>query len=50
MLRNDTLVIEQGVKLGRRSLLSVRLRPDPELSGTGAIVLRGFMRSPGPIG
>ncbi|CAN5253084.1 PhzF family phenazine biosynthesis protein [soil metagenome] len=36
-----TLVIEQGVKMGRRSLLSVRLGPDPELSGAGVVVLRG---------
>jgi PhzF family phenazine biosynthesis protein len=35
------LVIEQGVKMGRRSLLSVRLGPDPELSGAGVVVLRG---------
>ncbi|WP_165191690.1 PhzF family phenazine biosynthesis protein [Caulobacter soli] len=38
---DGTLVIEQGVKMGRRSLLSVRLGPDPELSGAGVVVLRG---------
>lgn len=37
------LVIEQGVKMGRRSLLQVRLTPDPELSGTGIVVLRGTL-------
>ena len=39
----QTLVVEQGVKLGRRSLLRVRLGPDPELSGTGIVVLRGTL-------
>lgn len=38
-----TLVIEQGVKMGRRSLLQVSLVPDPELSGTGIVVLRGTL-------
>jgi PhzF family phenazine biosynthesis protein len=38
-----TLVVEQGVKMGRRSLLQVRLTPDPELSGTGVVVLRGTL-------
>lgn len=36
-----TLRVEQGVLMGRRSLLDVRLTPDPELSGTGVIVLEG---------
>jgi PhzF family phenazine biosynthesis protein len=39
----QTLVVEQGVKMGRRSLLQVRLTPDPELSGTGIVVLRGTL-------
>ncbi|MET3667810.1 PhzF family phenazine biosynthesis protein [Caulobacter sp. 1776] len=39
-----TLVVEQGVKMGRRSLLNVRLDPDPELSGAGVVVLRGELR------
>lgn len=39
----QTLVIEQGVRMGRRSLLHVRLTPDPELSGTGVVVLRGML-------
>ena len=38
-----TLVVEQGVKMGRRSLLQVCLTPDPELSGTGVVVLRGTL-------
>jgi len=38
-----TLVVEQGVKMGRRSLLQLRLMPDPELSGTGIVVLRGTL-------
>ena len=37
------LVIEQGVRMGRRSLLRVRLTPDPELSGSGVVVLRGLL-------
>jgi PhzF family phenazine biosynthesis protein len=37
------LVIEQGVRLGRRSLLRVRLTPNPELSGSGVVVLRGVL-------
>ena len=40
---DKTLVVEQGVKMGRRSLLQVCLTPDPELSGTGIVVLRGTL-------
>ena len=44
MLAADrTLVVEQGVRMGRRSLLHVRLTPDAELSGAGVIVLRGSL-------
>lgn len=43
MLQDATLVIEQGVKMGRRSLINVRLTPDPELSGAGVAVLCGVM-------
>jgi PhzF family phenazine biosynthesis protein len=43
-LKNDELVIEQGTKMGRRSLLRVRLTPNPELSGAGIVVLRGLIR------
>jgi PhzF family phenazine biosynthesis protein len=40
---SNTLVIEQGVRMGRRSLLHVRLTPEPELSGAGVVVLRGWL-------
>jgi PhzF family phenazine biosynthesis protein len=43
-LKNDRLAIEQGTKMGRRSILRVHLNPDPELSGTGIVVLRGVIR------
>lgn len=44
LLNSDgTLVVEQGVKMGRRSLLQLRLTPDPELSGAGIAVLRGML-------
>ena len=43
-LKNNELAIEQGTKMGRRSILRVRLTPDPELSGTGIVVLRGLIR------
>jgi PhzF family phenazine biosynthesis protein len=46
LLREAKLVIEQGVKMGRRSLINVRLAPDPELSGAGLIVLRGTLANP----
>jgi predicted PhzF superfamily epimerase YddE/YHI9 len=37
------LVVEQGVRMGRRSLLDVRLVPEPEISGSGVVVLRGWL-------
>ena len=40
-LATNSLAVEQGVKLGRRSILNIRLGPDPELSGAGIVVLRG---------
>jgi PhzF family phenazine biosynthesis protein len=44
LLNSDkTLVVEQGVQMGRRSSLHIRLTPNPELSGTGIIVLRGTL-------
>jgi PhzF family phenazine biosynthesis protein len=43
-LKNNELVIEQGTKIGRRSILRVRITPDPELTGTGIVVLRGVLR------
>lgn len=38
------VVIEQGTAMGRQSFLRVALAPDPELSGTGAVVLQGVLR------
>ena len=40
-LKTTELTIEQGTKMGRRSLLRIRLTPDPELSGAVVVVLRG---------
>jgi predicted PhzF superfamily epimerase YddE/YHI9 len=40
-LKGGELAIEQGTKMGRRSILRIRLVPEPELSGTGIVVLRG---------
>jgi PhzF family phenazine biosynthesis protein len=42
-LIGDELRVEQGVKMGRRSLLELRLAPEPELSGSGVVVLRGTL-------
>jgi PhzF family phenazine biosynthesis protein len=44
LLKDDTLTIEQGTKMGRRSILNIRLTPEPELSGAGVVVLRGTIR------
>ncbi len=44
LLKGDTLAIEQGAKMGRTSLIRVRLVPEPEISGAGVIVLRGTLR------
>lgn len=44
LLRNGTIAVEQGTKMGRKSILNIRLRPEPELSGAGIIVLRGSIR------
>jgi PhzF family phenazine biosynthesis protein len=43
-LKSNQLAIEQGTKMGRRSILQIRLLPDPELSGSGTVVLRGVIR------
>jgi PhzF family phenazine biosynthesis protein len=43
-LQNHTLAIEQGTKMGRRSILHVRVANEPELSGTGIVVLRGAIQ------
>ncbi len=39
--QDQALAIEQGCKMGRRSVLNVQLSPDAELSGTGVVVFRG---------
>jgi PhzF family phenazine biosynthesis protein len=44
MLADDTIAIEQGTKMRRKSILNVRLSPTPELSGAGIIVVQGTMR------
>jgi PhzF family phenazine biosynthesis protein len=44
LLEGDRLVVEQGVHMGRRSLLEVRLVPEPELTGSGVVVLRGSLQ------
>lgn len=36
-LQNNELSIEQGTKMGRRSILHVRMTPEPGLSGTGIV-------------
>jgi PhzF family phenazine biosynthesis protein len=41
-----TLRVEQGVQMGRRSILEVKLTPDPVVSGGGAVVLEGDMLLP----
>ena len=41
LLPNGAVTIEQGTKIGRRSFLNIKLMPDPELSGSGVVVLRG---------
>jgi PhzF family phenazine biosynthesis protein len=38
---DQSLWVEQGVLMGRRSVLQVHLTPEPELSGGGVVVLRG---------
>lgn len=40
-LISGPIAIEQGTKMGRRSILRVSLAPDPEISGAGIIVMRG---------
>jgi predicted PhzF superfamily epimerase YddE/YHI9 len=44
LLAADTLIVEQGAKMGRRSLLKIALKPDPVLSGSGVISLFGVVR------
>jgi PhzF family phenazine biosynthesis protein len=42
----NTLIVEQGALMGRRSLLHVRLTPDAELSGGGVVVMCGELILP----
>jgi PhzF family phenazine biosynthesis protein len=44
LVTSGELVIEQGTKMGRRSILRIRIDGEPELSGTGIVVLRGVIR------
>jgi PhzF family phenazine biosynthesis protein len=44
LLSDGTLAVEQGTSIGRKSILKVRLTPDPELSGSGLILLRGTIQ------
>jgi PhzF family phenazine biosynthesis protein len=44
LVANNELAIEQGTKMGRRSILRIRVNLEPELSGTGIVVLRGVLR------
>ncbi|WP_248304993.1 PhzF family phenazine biosynthesis protein [Devosia sp. FKR38] len=37
----DAIEIEQGTKMGRRSILRIELTPDAILSGAGVVVMRG---------
>lgn len=48
LMPGGALVVEQGVFMGRRSLLELRLVPEPELSGSGVVVLRGWLDLRGP--
>ena len=43
-LPNAKLIIEQGTKMGRTSILKINLLPEPELSGSGVIVMSGTLR------
>jgi len=40
---SNTIEIEQGTKMGRKSILRVGLAPEPEISGAGIIVMRGTL-------
>jgi len=40
---SGVIEIEQGTKMGRRSILRVSLAPEPEVSGAGVIVMRGSL-------
>lgn len=42
-LISNKIEIEQGTRMGRRSILQVSLVPEPEISGAGVIVMRGTL-------
>lgn len=42
-LISGAMEIEQGTKMGRRSVIRVGLAPEPEISGAGIIVMRGTL-------
>ena len=44
LLPGNRLVVEQGTRMGRPSILQVTLTPEPELTGAGVVVLRGTLR------
>ncbi|HKX77073.1 MAG TPA: PhzF family phenazine biosynthesis protein [Novosphingobium sp.] len=44
LLQAGTLAVEQGVKMGRRSIINIKVTPDPEISGAGIVVFRGVLR------
>ena len=44
VITSGRLAVEQGTKMGRRSILNIRLVPEPELSGAGIVLLRGTLR------
>jgi PhzF family phenazine biosynthesis protein len=44
LLPGNRLAIEQGTRMGRASILRVALTPEPELTGTGVVVLRGMLQ------
>jgi predicted PhzF superfamily epimerase YddE/YHI9 len=44
LVANNELAIEQGTKMGRRGILRIQVNLEPELSGTGIVVLSGVLR------
>ncbi|MDZ4395140.1 PhzF family phenazine biosynthesis protein [Cypionkella sp.] len=44
LLPEGDLAVEQGTRMGRKSILNVKLTPEPELSGSGIIIFRGTIR------
>ena len=42
--QDRSLLIEQGTLMGRQSFLPIRLDPEPQLSGTGVVVMQGKLK------